>query len=171
MPVEFSVAAYRFGHSQIAADYDLNQIVTDRPIFIPGEKVGELDDLRGFRPLPGRWTIDWSFFLDVARASEQTAASRKIDAKLTSGLFDLPGFPQAESSLAFRNLKRGQALGLPSGQDVAEAMGLKPLTGKNSARPSRPRSGSTSSRSRDSAAASTSARSAARSSPTSCSGC
>ena len=132
MPVEFSVAAYRFGHSQIRPTYDLNQIVTDRPIFIPGEKVGELDDLRGFRPLPGAWTIDWSFFLDgVPGKAKKPQLTRKIDAQLSGGLFDLPGFPQKESSLAFRNLKRGQALRLPSGQDVAKRMGLKPLSGKN----------------------------------------
>jgi hypothetical protein len=131
MPVEFSVAAYRFGHSMIRPTYDLNNIVTDRPVFIPGEKVGELDDLRGFRPLPGAWTIDWSHFLDGAPGkAAKPQLSRKIDAHLSPGLFDLPGFPNAESSLAFRNLKRGEALGLPSGQDVAELMGLKPLTGK-----------------------------------------
>jgi hypothetical protein len=130
MPVEFSVAAYRFGHSQVRPGYDLNQVVRGVPIFIPGEKVGELDDLRGFRLLPNFWTIDWSFFLDVPGKSKKPQLSRKIDAKLSKGLFDLPGFPQKESSLAFRNLKRGQALGLPSGQDVAEFMGLKPLSGK-----------------------------------------
>jgi hypothetical protein len=131
MPVEFSVAAYRFGHSQIRSVYDLNQIVTNVPIFIPGEKVGELEDLRGFRPLPGAWTVDWSFFLDGAPGNaKKPQPSRKIDARLARGLFDLPGFPQKQSSLAFRNLKRGQALGLPSGQDVAERIGVKPLSGK-----------------------------------------
>ncbi|HZO07702.1 MAG TPA: heme peroxidase family protein [Solirubrobacterales bacterium] len=127
MPVEFSVAAYRYGHSQVRGRYDLNQIVQNVPIFLPKEKVGELDDLRGFRPLPGAWTIDWSFFIGVPGQAKKPQLSRRIDAKLTKGLFDLPGFPQAESSLAFRNLKRGQALGLPSGQDVADAMELKPL--------------------------------------------
>jgi hypothetical protein len=131
MPIEFSVAAYRFGHSQIRPVYDLNQVVRDVPIFIPGEKVGELDDLRGFRPLPGAWTVDWSFYLDGAPGqAKKPQPSRKIDATLARGLFDLPGFRQLESSLAFRNLKRGQALGLPSGQDVAKRMGLKPLSGK-----------------------------------------
>lgn len=131
MPVEFAVAAYRFGHSMVRPAYDLNQVVTNRPIFIPGEKVGELDDLRGFRPLPGAWTIDWSFYLDGAPGNaKKPQHSRKIDARLARGLFDLPGFAQKESSLAFRNLKRGEALGLPSGQDVARLVGAKPLGGK-----------------------------------------
>jgi hypothetical protein len=131
MPVEFSVAAYRFGHSLIRGRYDLNQVVQDVPIFLPKEKVGELDDLRGFRPLPGAWTIDWSFFLEgVPGKAKKPQLSRKIDARLSGALFDLPGFPQAESSLAFRNLKRGQALRLPSGQAVAKRIGVKPLNGK-----------------------------------------
>jgi len=131
MPVEFSVAAYRFGHSMIRPAYDLNQTVQNVPIFKPGEKIGELEDLRGFRPLPGFWTVDWSFFLDnVPGKAKKPQLSRKIDAKLAGGLFDLPGFPDKESSLAFRNLKRGQALELPSGQAVAKRMGVKPLSGK-----------------------------------------
>lgn len=131
MPVEFSVAAYRFGHSMIRGRYDLNQVVQNVPIFLPKEKVGELEDLRGFRPLPGAWTIDWSFFLGgVPGKANKPQLSRKIDARLSGALFDLPGFAQAESSLAFRNLKRGQALRLPSGQAVAKRIGVKPLSGK-----------------------------------------
>jgi hypothetical protein len=131
MPVEFSVAAYRFGHSMIRPQYSLNQTVQGVPIFIPGESVGELEDLRGFRPLPNFWTVDWSFFLDGAPGkASKPQLSRKIDAKLATRLFDLPGFPQKEASLAFRNLKRGQVLGLPSGQEVARKIGVQPLSGK-----------------------------------------
>jgi hypothetical protein len=127
MPVEFSVAAYRYGHSQIRPTYHLNSVVRNRPIFVPGEKGSPLRDLRGFRPIPGAWTINWSFFLETDKKGKNVQLSRKIDSKLAPGLFDLPGFDDAESSLAFRNLKRGQALGLPSGQDVAKKIGAKPV--------------------------------------------
>jgi hypothetical protein len=124
MPVEFSGAAYRYGHSQVRAAYDLNATVTGRPIFLPGDEVGPTDDLRGFRPIPQAWTIEWARFVSIGGSQPQL--SRKIDAKLTRGLFDLPG---PSGALAFANLKRGQALGLPSGQDVARFLGHQVLTG------------------------------------------
>ncbi|HTD89618.1 MAG TPA: hypothetical protein VK663_03075, partial [Burkholderiales bacterium] len=49
----------------------------------------------------------------------------KIDPFLIPQLHDLPG---GGGSLPFRNLQRGVRLGLPSGQDVAHAMGITALT-------------------------------------------
>jgi Animal haem peroxidase len=128
MPVEFSVAAYRFGHSQVRPVYNLNATVTDRPIFAPGDEVGELDDLRGGRELPAKWAIDWGLFLPIDGPAPQP--SRLIDARLAAGLFDLPGIGADEpQSLAERNLLRGEQFKLPSGQDVARYLGVEPLSG------------------------------------------
>ncbi|MGI8520747.1 MAG: hypothetical protein ACR2MC_09130 [Actinomycetota bacterium] len=97
--------------------YNLNPVVRDRPIFAPGDNIGPLDDLRGGRPLPAQWGIQWDHFLPIEESAPQP--SRKIDAGLASGLFDLP---RRDDTLPFLNLKRGQALQLPSGQDIARAL-------------------------------------------------
>jgi len=126
MPVEFSGAAYRFGHSMVRAAYDLNDVVTGVPIFADADKPGPLEHLGGFRRLPAAWTIDWShFFKTSAKAKPQL--SRKIDTSVSAPLHKLPpGLDKDRHALAQLNLRRGRALGLPSGQDVAEAMGFIP---------------------------------------------
>jgi hypothetical protein len=127
MPVEFSGAAYRFGHSMVRPDYDLNEIVTQVPIFVAEANPDILSHLGGFRRLPSAWTIDWSHFFKTKSAAPQF--SRKIDIKLSAPLFKLPGgVDAARRSLPGLNLRRGRALGLPSGQDVAGAMSATPLT-------------------------------------------
>jgi len=123
MPIEFSAAAYRFGHSQVRGVYDLNDGVTGIPIFVPGA-AGPHDDLRGRRVLPANWTVDWKHFIDLPDATPQP--SRLIDTHLSEGLFSLPG---NGGQLALRNLQRGQSMDLPSGQDVAKLLGADVLTG------------------------------------------
>ncbi len=119
MPVEFSAAAFRFGHSQVRAAYELSADIRNIPLFVPRDDVQPTDDLRAGKELPGGWRVDWRFFTPPGDGVAHQP-SRLIDTKLTDALFDLPRLPSGEpQSLAFRNLKRGQALRLPSGQDVA----------------------------------------------------
>lgn len=127
MPVEFSGAAYRFGHSMVRPDYDLNEIVVQVPIFASEANPDPLAHLGGFRRLPSLWTVDWSRFFKTTSQAPQF--SRKIDIKLSGPLFKLPtGVDPGRHPLANLNLRRGRALGLPSGQDVAAAMSLPALT-------------------------------------------
>jgi hypothetical protein len=127
MPVEFSVAVYRFGHSMIRPTYRINPTVPELPIFTPSATPDPLEDFRGFRPLPAQWTIDWSFFFDLDQGDNLQRA-RRIDRFLSPPTFRLPGFPEEAAGLALRNLRRATALGLPSGQRVARAMCLEPLS-------------------------------------------
>jgi len=123
-PVEFSVAAYRFGHSMVRRAYELNETTGKIQVFSATQP-----DLRGGRQLPAGRQIAWgNFVAELADPNDTDGQniSRKIDPLISSSLFVLP-IPGAEASgsnvLAFRNLVRADAYGMASGQDVARAMG------------------------------------------------
>lgn len=125
VPVEFSVAAYRFGHSMVRRAYELNENTGKIQVFSL-----TAPDLRGGRQLPAGRQIDWGNFVpELTRPEDADGVnlSRKIDTLISSSLFVLP-IPGAEASgsnvLGFRNLVRADAYSMASGQDVARAMGI-----------------------------------------------
>ena len=129
MPVEFAVAAYRFGHSQVRALYKINPATDRVPVFSGTFVSGS--DLTGFSPSPANFAIDWNLFLPSrAGATGTFQPSYKIDGSITHSLslLPLPTTGVGPANLALRNLLRGQQVGLASGQDVARALGVTPLT-------------------------------------------
>lgn len=132
MPIEFSVAAYRFGHSMVRPSYDINLNFTG-PTAASLTSLFQLTalsgNLGGKNTLPGNWIIDWENF--VAGGSNR---ARPIDTSLTAPLFDLLAFgkpiPDETKFLSVRNLLRGYMLRLPTGQAVAAALG-KPVMSPN----------------------------------------
>jgi Animal haem peroxidase len=109
--------------------------------------------LNGFDEFPQEWGIDWNLFFDLTsdkecrKTKDRTQPAYKIDSSLVNPLAFLPEFsqinkqaplddvsklqpdplPKQFNNLALRNLLRGMSMGLPSGQDVARAMGYEPL--------------------------------------------
>ncbi len=135
MPLEFSTAGYRFGHSMIRPGYRLNDNGA-KPLAIFAAT--EAEDLRGKHAMDPARGIDWGRFVDGGRpydgADGSTDQKRrlqfayKIDTSLVNPLASLP--PNVATgiiSLAQRNLLRSYSLGLPSGQAIAKAMHVRVL--------------------------------------------
>jgi hypothetical protein len=156
IPVEFAVAAYRFGHSITRPRYTVQDYVAVKVDPNTGEKVvdpvtGEYvyvtvevkgvplfepqpgdNNLNGSRLLPARLRIQWSKFFNQAGKSPTARPVRQFDASLANPLFQLPLSVQPDTNspslLSQRNLLRGRKMGLPSGQQVARLMGVTPLS-------------------------------------------
>ena len=137
LPLEFSVAGYRFGHSMVRAFYDYNKnFGRDPGTFIDKASLDLLfgftgggGNIDGSKKLPKNWVIDWKRFVGVAPHDSADGlparVARKIDTALAPPLGEMvkEGNDETDAqlqalfkSLARRNLRRGYNLRLPTGQ-------------------------------------------------------
>jgi hypothetical protein len=116
-------AAFRYGHSQMRQAYRVQR---------GGDELTLFPDLIGFRPVTSDRVVDWSVLFDV-HGEPRAARARPIDGCLPEPLLKLPVDITGElddqdfESLAVRDLQRGVATGLPSGEAVASLVGEDPL--------------------------------------------
>tara|TARA_E500000318_G_scaffold111826_1_gene131992 strand:+ start:6494 stop:8131 length:1638 start_codon:yes stop_codon:yes gene_type:complete len=145
MPLEFSVAAYRHGHSQVRNTYDWNinfpAGTSFRLLFDFSEVSGTFF---GNPTLPTNWIADFSRLYDFTgfqfpnlegRTPGEMNLAKKIDPFLALPLGNLPEIQplvaaglRPFANLAALNLRRGSMRNLPSGQDlVAQIPGAEPI--------------------------------------------
>jgi hypothetical protein len=132
IPVEFSGAAYRFGHSLVRDSYRIRGKRGDVHIFGDSDEPKATEHLGGFRQIPRGLAIDWSFFFKTGKHEPQSSAG--IDPHIAGPLRGLPfGVTDAavadgaRPSLPRLNLSRANMLDVPPGPVIAGVLGAPPL--------------------------------------------
>jgi hypothetical protein len=138
MPIEFSVAAYRLGHSLVRSAYNWNRIFDNGAgtLDFLFEFTGLSGTLGGGQRLPSNWIADFRRLYDFGEAGRANLVvpankfnrAMRIDTRLSTPLKTLPGFPADEDNLAFRNLTRAKMLNLATGLQMVRFVKSKGVT-------------------------------------------
>lgn len=146
VPLEFTTAAFRFGHSMIGAAYDFNANFGLHGTIDPeGASLVDLFkftslrnmglDAPGLPELPDHWVIDWERMTRLLPGTETTpprefGSAERIDLTFARDMLNLVGDSDVavHGSILFRNLMRGFHRRMAFGQTLAARYGVAPLT-------------------------------------------
>jgi Animal haem peroxidase len=144
MPIEFSVAAFRLGHSMVRSAYNWNKIFDfgggSLDLLFTFSATG--GNLGGGLHVPSNWIADFRRMYDFSEAGKANLVvpaskfnhAKAIDTHVVDPLGNLPpstfggsGIPSGDPqrNLAFRNLTRGRMVRLATGQQMATFMKAK----------------------------------------------
>jgi hypothetical protein len=142
VPMEFTTAAFRFGHSMVGRSYDFNanfgaggRIAPEAKLielfrFTSSQNMGQLEGAT--RQVPDHWVIDWDRMTAgrTAQSGGGHAGAERIDLNFAPDMLNVAGdaaVPE-HGSILFRNLLRGFHRRIPFGQRLAAAYGVERLT-------------------------------------------
>ncbi len=122
VPLEFSLGAFLARHSLLRSSDELNDDPRGRSPL--RSAATPRWDLRGGRVLPDGCGVQWDRLVSIDGSVPKRC--RRLNTMLPSWVHVLP--PElGGGSMVARNLARAWHCGLPSGQDVARALGLVPV--------------------------------------------
>jgi hypothetical protein len=142
VPLEFTTAAFRFGHSMVGAAYDYNEnFGRGSKLFSRGATLQELFTFTSHRnmgkagpatyQLPDHWVIDWDRMSQPSRGASGRGigGAERIDLTFAPDMLNAMGSSEVavHGSILFRNLMRGFHRRIPFGQQLARACGFDPL--------------------------------------------
>lgn len=115
MPLEFTGAAFRVGHSQTRETNRINA-KTEKSLL----ELGSFKTMEEY--------VDWHYIFNFG--DDKCQFAKLIDTKIGKSFHDIKFIPakrKIDRSLPFLNLRRGVVYGLPSGESVANRLGFEPI--------------------------------------------